>query len=57
MLLNDNKQKPRINISCVDVDLQMPIFTHGQLYVAVSHVTSKNGLKMKTVIVQMKQEM
>jgi hypothetical protein len=57
MLLNDNKQKPRTNISCVGVDLQRPIFTHGQLYVVVSHVTSKNGLKMKTVIVQMKQEM
>jgi ATP-dependent DNA helicase PIF1 len=32
-------------LSTVGIYLQRPVFTHGQLYVAISHVTSKNGLK------------
>jgi ATP-dependent DNA helicase PIF1 len=31
-------------LSTVGIYLQRPVFTHGQLYVAVSLVTSKNGL-------------
>jgi ATP-dependent DNA helicase PIF1 len=32
-------------LSTVGVYLQRPFFTHGRLYVAIYHVTSKNGLK------------
>ena len=32
------------SLSCVGVDLHTPAFTHGQLYVALSRVTSLNGL-------------
>jgi ATP-dependent DNA helicase PIF1 len=33
-------------LSSVGVYIHRPVFTHGQLYIAVSHVTSKNGLKI-----------
>jgi ATP-dependent DNA helicase PIF1 len=32
-------------LAIVGIYLQRPVFTHGQLYVAVSHVTTKSGLK------------
>jgi ATP-dependent DNA helicase PIF1 len=33
-------------LSIVGVYLQKPVFTQGQLYVAISRVTSKDGLKI-----------
>jgi ATP-dependent DNA helicase PIF1 len=33
-------------LSNVGVYLKKPVFTHGQLYVAISRVTSKKGLSM-----------
>ena len=33
-------------MSHVEIYLSKPVFTHGQMYVAVSRVTSKKGLKM-----------
>jgi ATP-dependent exoDNAse (exonuclease V) alpha subunit len=33
-------------LSNVGVYLKKPVFTHGQLYVAISHVRERNGLKI-----------
>lgn len=46
----------------VGLYLQRPVFTHGQLYVAISKITSKKGLKVlisdiKIEKLQIKQKM
>ena len=36
-------------MQCVGLYLDRPVFNHGQLYVAVSKVTSKDGLRILIV--------
>jgi len=33
-------------LAMIGIFLKRPVFTHGQLYVAISRVTSKKGLKI-----------
>lgn len=33
-------------LNCIGIYLRKPVFCHGQLYVAISRVTSKKGLKI-----------
>ena len=46
MLCHDNQQKPRSNIRHCRSCLPKPVFTHGQIYVVLTRVTSKKELKM-----------
>ena len=34
------------SLKCVGLYLERPVFNHGQLYVVVSKVTSRNGLRV-----------
>ena len=34
------------SVTVVGLNLQIPVFTHGQLYVALSHCTTKQGVKI-----------
>ena len=34
------------SVTVVGLNLQIPVFTHGQLYVALSHCTPKQGVKI-----------
>jgi hypothetical protein len=33
------------SLVCIGLDARSSVFTHGQFYVAISHATSKHGIK------------
>jgi hypothetical protein len=45
---HDNQQESRAVTKNVGLYLPKQVFCHGQLYVALSRVTNKNGLKVLT---------
>jgi hypothetical protein len=48
LFCHDNQQESRAVTKNVGLYLPKQVFCHGQLYVALSRVTNKNGLKVLT---------
>ncbi|KAJ4785708.1 PIF1 helicase [Rhynchospora pubera] len=46
VLCNDNQQKSRPILDMIGMYLREPVFSHGQLYVALSRTTSPDGLEI-----------